>query len=614
MTDVLSGPAEIVNDKCIVPDGSRLDGNVWTIDTLAANGTTATLTLVVRTTAAGKVSNNVTAKSDENETNVTDGTPVEEVLPDVKLEIVKYLDVVGPYYTGDNFTFLINITNNGISNATNIVVSDVLDDAFGYVESDGDWDTNTRLVVWTINQINAGETVQVYVKVTALTNGTFNNTASGYSDENQTITEGTVSVTILPDVKLDIVKVVFSSDEIAVGDNFAFIVIITNNGLSNATNVVVSDVLDDAFGYVESDGDWDANSRLVVWTIDRIDAGKRSFVYVIVSALDYGTFNNTAVAYCDENKTIIEDTVNVTVIPNVELDIVKEVISSGDVAVGDNITFVVTVTNNGLSNATNVVVSDVLDDAFGYVESNGHWDTNTHSIVWTIDQINAGESAQVYVIVRALDYGTFNNTAVGNSDENKTTTEDTVNVTVIPNVELDIVKEVISSGDIAVGDYITFVVTVTNSGLSNATNVVVSDVLDDAFGYVESNGHWDTNTRSVWTIDQINAGESAQVYVVVRALDYGTFNNTAVGNSDENQTTTEDTVNVTVIPNVELEVVKEMITVGDVAVGDNLTFFITVTNHGLSNATNVVVSDVLDDAFGYVESNGHWDTNTRRDY
>ena len=82
-------------------------------------------------------------------------------------------------------------------------------------------------------------------------------------------------------------------------------------------------------------------------------------------------------------------------------------------------------TNHGLSNATNVVVSDVLDDAFGYVESNGHWDTNTRSIVWTIDQINAGESAQVYVVVRALDYGTFNNTAVGNSDENQTTTEDT---------------------------------------------------------------------------------------------------------------------------------------------------------------------------------------------
>ena len=132
------------------------------------------------------------------------------------------------------------------------------------------------------------------------------------------------------------------------------------------------------------------------------------------------------------------------------MDIVKEVISLGDVAVGDNFTFVVTVTNHGLSNATNVVVSDVLDEAFGYVESNGHWDTNTRSIVWIIDQVDAGGFADVWVIVRALDYGTFNNTAVANSDENQTTTGDTVNVTVIPNVELKVVKEMITVGDIAV--------------------------------------------------------------------------------------------------------------------------------------------------------------------
>jgi uncharacterized repeat protein (TIGR01451 family) len=274
----------------------------------------------------------------------------------------------------------------------------------------------------------------------------------------------------------------------------------------------------------------------------------------------------------------------------VHLNITKELITEGDIVVGDNLTFFITVTNNGLSNATNVVISDTLDDAFAYVESNGVWDADTHSVVWTIDQVTAGNFTDVWVIVHALDYGTFTNTAIVNSKENDTTTEDTVNVTVIPNVELEVVKELINSGDIHVGDNITFVITVTNNGLSNASNVIITDVLADAFGYVKSDesiSDYDVDTRTVvWTIDNIGAGKATKVYVIACALADGTFKNTAVANSQENETTTNGTQEVTVQPLVDVAI-KLDIDNNTPDMGGEVTITVTVRNNGPSTATQI---------------------------
>ena len=466
----------------------------------------------------------------------------------------------------------------------------MLDEAFGYVESDGDWDTNTRSVVWTIDRINAGEFADVWVIVRALDYGTFENTAVAYSDENKTDVPGTVNVTVIPNVELEVVKEMITGGEIAVGDYLIYSIYVFNHGLSNATDVVVSDVLDPAFAYDDSDGQWDGETRTVVWTIGQIDAGAFSEVFVIVRALDYDTFENTAVAHSGENKTDVPGSVNVTIIPNVEFEVVKEMITPGEIAVGDNLTFFITVYNRGLSNATNVVVSDVLDEAFGYVESDGDWDTNTRSVVWTIDRINAGEFSDVWVIVRALDYGTFSNTAVAYSDENKTDVPGTVNVTVIPNVELEVVKEAVTTGDINVGDNITYVITVTNNGLSNASNVIITDVLDEALEYVESDkyiSHYYGYTHTVvWTIDSLEAGEHAKVYLIVRAIKEGKFTNTASAKSDENATGSDGTEEVLVLPLVDVAISLSVDNENPDMAGI-VTINLTVSNNGPSTATGI---------------------------
>ena len=151
-------------------------------------------------------------------------------------------------------------------------------------------------------------------------------------------------------------------------------------------------------------------------------------VEVVVTVLGNGTFNNTAVVKCDENETETNNSTNITV-RQVILDITK-VANATEVYVGDNVTFTITVTNNGDGVAHNANITDVLDSHFEYVSSNPKATQDGQTITWTIGEIQPGKSVSVEVVVTVLGNGTFNNTAVVKCDENETETNNSTNITV----------------------------------------------------------------------------------------------------------------------------------------------------------------------------------------
>ena len=79
-TDIVKGNGVIIG--CTDQDGFDYgDSGVWTIPSIAS-GKNVTLTVIVHVTAEGMIANNVTAKSDENDTPVTNETPEVKVLPE----------------------------------------------------------------------------------------------------------------------------------------------------------------------------------------------------------------------------------------------------------------------------------------------------------------------------------------------------------------------------------------------------------------------------------------------------------------------------------------------------------------------------------------------------
>ena len=101
---------------------------------------------------------------------------------------------------------------------------------------------------------------------------------------------------------------------------------------------------------------------------------------------------------------------------------------------------------------------------------------------------------------------------------------------------------------------IKYTITVHNSGLSNATDVKIWNILPVGVKYVSGADTYNETTRNAtWTIDKIKAGKSASVVLVINVTQAGRLNNTVFTNSSENKTVVNKTNNnITVIPNVIL--------------------------------------------------------------
>lgn len=82
---------------------------------------------------------------------------------------------------------------------------------------------------------------------------------------------------------------------------------------------------------------------------------------------------------------------------NADLSLVKTV-DNANPANGDEVTFTITITNNGPDNATNVEVIDLLKTGFTFVSADGSYDNATGK--WTVGDLNSGESKSLKVTAK----------------------------------------------------------------------------------------------------------------------------------------------------------------------------------------------------------------------
>ncbi len=158
---------------------------------------------------------------------------------------------------------------------------------------------------------------------------------------------------------------------------------------------------------------------------------------------------------------------------------------SGDVSVGDTLTYTITATNVGVAGLTDVVVSDPLITPTG---------GTTPCVLLTPAQTCT--LVGTYVVTAAdVDAGQIENTATADSDQTDPVTD--TETTPAPRPELSIDKPAPTnadedgSGDVSVGDTLTYTITATNSGAAGLTDVVISD----AAGHLD---RWDRRRVRSW--------------------------------------------------------------------------------------------------------------------
>ena len=199
---------------------------------------------------------------------------------------------VNVHYVGDEITFLINVTNNAKLNATGVTVNDIIPDAFKFISSNASYDNKTGIL--NIGTLKPGESYVFNITVRALRNGTFTNIANVTCIENKTVKEDNVAVYVAPVVNLTVTKVV-DIENVTIGDNVVFTIVVTNNGPSNATNIKVSDILDK--GLVLVSGELNT-------TIEFLASGKSVEIVVRARTTANGTYMNRVTVKCDQNETV----------------------------------------------------------------------------------------------------------------------------------------------------------------------------------------------------------------------------------------------------------------------------------------------------------------------
>ncbi|WP_175454788.1 T9SS type B sorting domain-containing protein [Lutibacter oricola] len=328
---------------------------------------------------------------------------------------------------------------------------------------------------------------------------------------------------------------------------------------------------------------------------------------------------------CEELNPTNCDTAIVTVEVNesADLTLLKEV----DVAtpnVGDTVNFTITLTNNGLNDATGVNVVDQLPSGYTFVSATasvGTYDAFTGS--WNVGSVVAtmNETLVISAIVNAT--GDYTNTAEvtsvdqedptstpGNNDPSE---DDYDEATTTPVAIADLVTtKVVDQTTANVGDVVQFTLTVVNNGPSPATGVMLADQLPAGLTYVShiaTGGTVNTysDTSGVWSIGDVAINGSA-VLILNAEVDAAQAGNNitnvttpAAGNEADPTTDGDDLEETVYVTSADLAVTK---TVDDATPneGNVITYVIEVVNNGPDTATGVSLVDNLPVGVTYVSS------------
>ena len=313
------------------------------------------------------------------------------------------------------------------------------------------------------------------------------------------------------------------------------------------------------------------------------------------------------------------------------------------VTVGHNVTYNITIFNNGSQIAKDIKISDLIPSQLKLVDYNITW-LNRSAPDWTLDYnentneftihnsnqfgdesfIPPFEKVLITLVFKSINLGTFNNTVsvLSNVTGDKPTNATSQNTTVVP-VVLNVNKTVDVS-PVVNNTVVNFTICVSNVGLGNATDLTVVDSLPagltvEDLGVISSPVGVDVTfvrfgNGGKWNISGLNSTDVVSLWITARTnvVDAMNLTNKVNVTCAENDTEVKNFTDVEVVP-VVLNINKTA-NVTIVANNTLVKYVVVVKNNCNFNATDLVICDELPDGLIFendATSGYYWDESTR---
>jgi len=308
------------------------------------------------------------------------------------------------------------VKNRGTGDATNVEIVDELQG--DQITTDG----SNRINI-AVGTLKAGESKEYIILTRAKRTGTFSSKAQARADAGLR-TESRLSSTVVTQSELQISKA--GPDREYLGRMVDYTITLRNTGDSPATDTVLEDrVPAGVTNIIVSDGGIVEGTN-VTWRLGTIGIGKSRTVSISYVPSTAGTYTAkaTARATCAEGATVSVD----TRIEGVAAILLEVVDLSDPIEVGQDETYLVTVTNQGTKADTNIRINCFLEDTMKFISASGETETSVTDGTISFEPLASlapGDKATWKVVVRAMNVGDVRFRATMDSDQLTRNVEET---------------------------------------------------------------------------------------------------------------------------------------------------------------------------------------------
>ncbi len=493
----------------------------------------ATIQASVSPSAVGAILNSVAVSSDlfdENSANDSDSTvSTVSTVADVHLSLT---DDPDPNYSGGTVVYDLVATNDGPSDAQDVVLTETLPADFSVTSAPG-CSTSGQTVTCTVGTVAAGATVSrtITADIALTADGVYTATATVSAttdDPNSGNNIDTETTTVIPGADLAI-SLADAPDPVTAGETLAYTLTISNLRPLEAFGVQATLDLPAETTFQSASAGCTLSGNTVTCDVGTLGANASAIrtVSVLVSGDTSGSILSSAAvsgAQSELNPADNSDTELTTVLP--ALDLAISLADAPDpVTAGETLAYTLTANNLGLQSASGVTMVFTVPDGTTFLSADAGCTESGGIVTCDIGSLASGSAAQkqVSVAVDAGASGTITGEATvsgaefdpepGNNSASASTTVTTAADLALATIH---VPQMVQTNEIF---SVTFVIT--NAGPSVAAGVTFTATVPGTFSSMQLTPSQGTCSGAVCSLGTLGAQSTATVTVFGANSDAG---------------------------------------------------------------------------------------------